>query len=354
MLINMLTQAIAVICVLGVITLIHEWGHYVSARSVGVAVQEFSIGLGPALWKKRGKETLFSLRCIPFGGYCLFDPETEKVDAKGRPASLLRRNALTKMYILAAGPVMNFVLAAALFALLFAVIGVGVGFEPVIGQVQPDSPAAAAGILPGDRVLAIAGEPLASWEDLSRIVTERQDEGALDFLLSRQGREIALTVTPRYDPDAGRILIGVTVDTAGEIRSKSNPLRGIWLGLLQTVNMIGVLLGALTQMATGQISAADNVSGPVALVRVIGETASSGLWNTLWLTAFLSVNLGIMNLLPIPALDGGKILVCLVELIRRKPLSLEVEGWINMVGFVLLISLMIFLTARDIFQVAGS
>jgi regulator of sigma E protease len=248
---------------------------------------------------------------------------------------------------------MNFVLAALIFVLLFSFIGETVDYQAVIGEVQPGSPAAAAGLEPGDQILSIDGETLASWQDLSRILGEKAGRGELEIVMQRGDREMITQITPRYDQEAGRVLIGVVVDANRTIVEKVNPFRAVYLGLRQTFMMIGAMVGAIVQMATGQISVSENLSGPVALVQIIGETAASGLVNTLFLTAFLSVNLGIMNLLPIPALDGGKVVVYLIELLRRKPMRLEVEGWINMVGFALLISLMLLLTFKDIFRVFG-
>ncbi|MCL1805892.1 MAG: RIP metalloprotease RseP [Clostridiales bacterium] len=346
----MFTQILAIVFVLGVIVLIHEWGHFISARSIGIAVQEFAVGLGPAIWKRQGKSTLYSVRCIPFGGYCLFNSELEGEDRKGRPLSIVNRKALSKAYICVAGPVMNFLLAAVLFTVVFSFIGVPVAYEAVIGEVQPDSPAAEGGMLPGDRVLSIGGEALESWSDLSRVLAAYRNEESVEFHIQRGAEGLILEVKPRLNEEEDRVLIGVIVDQRRAVVEKVSPWRGVRLGLSQTFIMMGALLEAIAHMATGRISVSENISGPVALAQVIMETASTGLSNTLFLTAFLSVNLGIMNLLPLPALDGGKIIMYAVELIRRKPLKLEVEGWINVVGFVLLISLMVILTFKDIFQ----
>ena len=210
----MLIQTLAVFIVLGVIVVIHEFGHFISARSIGIAVKEFAIGLGPALYQKRGKETLFSVRCIPFGGYCLFDPEQEGVDHRGRPLSLLERGALSKMYISLAGPIMNFALAALLFTLLFSWIGMTAGYAPLIGEVASASPAEAAGLLPGDLILAIEGEAIPYWHDLSRVLREKAGEGPLVFEILRNEARLALPVSPGYDQEGGRYVIGVVLDAS--------------------------------------------------------------------------------------------------------------------------------------------
>ena len=347
----MIIKIIGIVLVMGIIIVIHELGHFLSAVSIGVYPKEFAIGMGPAIYKKQGKSTLFSLRCLPFGGFCLFDTETQGYDSKGRALVFHERGAISKVYMLLAGPVMNFVLAAVLFTILFSVMGVPVGYEAVISHTLPESPASQAGMQPGDRIVSIDGTALDSWSDLSRILDAKADSGSRDFVIQRDGKTIGLSVEPLYNEDENRVMIGVTVDPNFAILRRSGPLAGIGLGLKQTSVMMRVLVDAVTQMITGRLSVGENLSGPVALVQVIGETVTSGLRNTLLLTAFLSVNLGIMNLLPIPALDGGRIILYLLELARGKPLKLEVEGWINMVGYMLLISLMVFLTYRDLIKV---
>jgi len=348
-----MTAFFAVVFVLGIIMLIHECGHYLSARSIGVAVQEFSIGIGPAVWKKQGTYTLFSLRCLPLGGYCLFDPETEGVDRQGRPLSLTSRKAIPKIYVSLAGSALNFVLGAVLFTLLFSAIGISAGYEPVIGVVNEGSTALEAGLIPGDRVIAIDEEVLETWSDISRIVGTKSEGEQLIFRVNREGQELRILVKARYNPETGRSLVGVSADTRYEIIEKTSILRGIELGFRQTFTLIGLLFDSLVQMITGKISVRDNLSGPVELIQVIGKTASGGFTDTLFLTAFLSVNMGMMNLLPIPALDGGKIILYLVEFVRRKPLSLEIESWINAAGIVLLMTMMLLLTVKDLMKAFG-
>ena len=348
----MLIQIVSVVFVLGVIVVIHEWGHYISARSLGIAVQEFAVGVGPALWKKQGKSTLYSVRCIPFGGFCLFDPHIEGDDSRGRPLSLSKRNALTKIYVHLAGPVMNFLLAAALFTVLFSFIGVSEHLA-VIGYVQEDSPAAAAGVLPGDRILFIDDQEVDVWQDLLRIMRSYRDEADMEFVVQRGTETLSLRVTPRYIPEEERSIIGVIVDQDYWIVHKISPFEAITLGLRQTLMMIGVLIGAISQLVTGRINVAEELSGPVGLAMVIAETASGGLTDTFFLIAFLSVNLGLMNLLPVPALDGGKTIMYTIELIRRKPLKHEIEGWLNAAGFAFVILLVVYLTFNDIVRIIG-
>jgi regulator of sigma E protease len=248
---------------------------------------------------------------------------------------------------------MNFILAAILFTVVFSVIGVSERFEPVIGEVQPDSPAAVSGVLPGDRILSIDGEELSAWHDLTRIVSSHREGGALSFRVLRGEQTITIEIEPRYLPEEGRAIIGVVVDQSFPIIERTSPIEAIGLGLTQTFAIVSLVISLFVQMLTGQIGVVENLTGPVGVAVVIVETASTGLTNTLLLTALLSVSLGIMNLMPIPALDGGKIIVYIIEMFRRKPLKVEVEGWLNAAGFALMILLALFLTYNDIARIVG-
>ena len=248
---------------------------------------------------------------------------------------------------------MNFILAILLFAMLFSLIGVAADYEPVIGQVSAGSPAEEAGLLPGDRIVSINGQLLEGWSDLTPILQKETGERPLELVIDRQGQEIKLMLAPRFDETENRMLIGVVVDQTQVIKARFGLWEGIKMGISQTVNLIGLLIQTILQMVTGKASVSENLSGPVALVQTISQTASSGFSNTVFLTAFLSVNLGIMNLLPVPGLDGGKILLYLVEAVRGRPLDLEKEGWLNLAGYALLIVLMIALTFKDLAKVFG-
>ena len=347
----MLVSIIAIVVVLSVIVIIHEYGHLMAAKSLGISVPEFSVGMGPRLGVYRGKDTEYSLRALPFGGYCRFDDDLEGVDRKGRPLSILGRGPWQKIYVSFAGPLMNFVLAILLFALLFSVIGVAADYQPVIGEISEGSPAEAAGLMPGDRIVSIDGQALSGWSDLSAILREETGQRALDIVIDRQGQELTLALIPRFDAAEGRALIGVVADQTKVINARFGLWEGVKMGITQTITLIGLLIQTIAQMVTGQLSVAENLSGPVVLVQTISQTASSGLSNTIFLTAFLSVNLGIMNLLPIPGLDGGKILLYLIEALRGKPMDLEKEGWLNLAGYALLLFLMIALTFKDLAKV---
>jgi len=347
---------IATILVLGIIVLIHELGHFLAARSIGVSVLEFSIGMGPRIYKHQGKNTVFSVRALPLGGYCLFDSDTTLQDEKGRSASILGRKPMEKIYVSVAGPVLNFVLAALILAVIFSVIGVPIGYEAVVGEVQQGSPAASAGLLPGDRIVSIEDKAVNDWQQMTEIMNEHftqsqsDEEEQLTFEVQRNGQIQVLKIAPRFDAEAGRYLIGITVDPDYEIIKRYNVFQGIWLGMERTITLSVMMLDSIGQLITGKANVEENLAGPVGLVQMISETASTGLLNTIFLMAFLSINLGILNLLPIPALDGGKIVIYLIEIVRGKPLDQEKEGWIHLLGYILIMTLIIVLTYKDILK----
>ena len=349
----MIIQALAVVFVLSMIIFIHELGHFLSARSIGIKVQEFSLGIGPALWTYKGKAAQYSVRLLPFGGYCLYDANAEGDDEKGRPLSFTQRKPLHRMYVVLAGPVMNFLLAALIFAVLFSFLGVTVGFEPVIGQLHEGSPADEAGLLPGDRIVSVDGEALEGWHDLSRLMAEKTAGEEVSLEILRGGEARALVLTPRFNEAEGRLMIGVTVDLGGRIVERFNPIISIQMGVRQTTMIIVMFVQSISQMASGEVDIAANLAGPVGLAQMIGETATTGFADLLFLTAFLSINLGIINILPVPILDGGKFIVYILEIIRRKPLNEKLEGYMNLFGLAMLLTLMLFLTVNDVFRVFG-
>jgi regulator of sigma E protease len=342
---------IITILVLGVIVLIHELGHFLAARSIGVSVLEFSIGMGPRLYKREGRNTVFSIRAIPLGGYCLFDSDDSKHDDQGRALSILGRSPLQKIYVSLAGPVMNFVLAVLILAFLFTLVGVPVGYQAVVGEVITDSPADEAGMLSGDLITRIAGTEIRDWQHMTEVMNQQPAGETLTFGVTRNQEMVDLQVKPNFDEKEKRLLIGISVDPNSVISQRYGPIQGISLGVSRTITLSGAMLSSIGQLFSGEANVTENLSGPVGLVQIISETASTGFMNTIFLMAFLSINLGILNLLPIPALDGGKIVIYVIEIIRGKAMNQEKEGWIHMVGYLLLMGLILVLTYKDIMKI---
>lgn len=338
------------IFVLGFIILIHELGHFLSARLIGVAVPEFSVGMGPRLFKYQGKQTVLSLRALPLGGYCLFESDTTLTDERGRSLSILGRGPWEKIFVSVSGPLMNFILAALILILLFTGVGMPTGYEAVVGAVNENGPAAQAGLLPGDRILQVGNEPVTDWLQMTEVMQGFSPGESLDLVVERGAERLSMSVTPEYDEGEGRMLIGISLDPQHVLTTRYPLGQGIILGFQRMLSLSLMMLLSIGQLFSGAAEVTENLAGPVGLVQMISETASTGWINTIFLMAFLSINLGILNLLPVPALDGGKIVLYFIELLRGKPMDQEKEGWIHMVGYVLLMGLILVLTYQDILK----
>lgn len=328
------------ILVISVIILVHELGHFLAAKHVGIEVEEFSIGFGPRLTGFHAIDTKFSVRAIPLGGFVrmLGEEDEEQQSAQGSYPS---KTPLQRMYVIAAGPVMNFLLAILLFMLIFGVVGLPVLSEARIGSVLPDLPAEQAGLQAGDRVLELDGQPVETWGELQEYIMDNPHK-SINFLIQRNGQQLEVPVTPRMTAEGAQIGISAPIQRLGIIDS-------IREGIRQTYEVTKVVLVSIYQIFTRQLSAKD-LTGPIGIVYYVGAAARAGLVNVLSLAALISVNLGLFNLLPIPALDGSKLVFLTVELVRRRPLDPQKENLVHLVGFALLVSLMIVVMYRDILR----
>ena len=354
----LLTTVVSFIVVLGVLVFFHEFGHFMVAKWAGVRVEEFAIGMGPKVVGTKHGETLYSIRAFPLGGFCKLtgemplddeaDEEEKEIyrEAKANNNCFWQKSVWKRIAVVVMGPIMNFLLAALLFALIFSLYGQPVDTQDgaVIGRVLPQQPAYEAGVEEGDKVLAVNGEDVESWQDLATEINKHPNE-EITLQIERENEVLNLAVTPKLDKKSQRGLIGITPIIE---REKVGFFRGIWLGIQQTVMYIYAIAAGLWQMVTGQMAA--QVSGPVAIAKMVGRASKTGLLRVLELAALISVNLGFMNLLPIPALDGGRLIFLGVEAVRGKAVDPETEGQAHMVGFILLILLILVITFKDIFM----
>ncbi|MBR5152057.1 MAG: RIP metalloprotease RseP [Clostridia bacterium] len=333
---------LAAILIFSVIIFVHEFGHFITARIFGVTVHEFAIGMGPVLWKKQGKNTLYSVRAIPMGGFCQLEGEDEDSQVEG---AFRTKKPLPRIIILAAGSVMNLFLG---FLMVFCLVTATTAFQSkdiagtVVAEVNPES--SASFLQPGDKIVAVGDYRTHIYRDLN-------------FALSQNGnQETTLTVrrdgttfTERFQPlektmedGSKRYLVGFQIApqkaTLGAIFHESF-FETVWMG-----KMVFLSLGMLFRGEAG----INDLAGPVGTVGAMTQVARTGWLELLFFAAFLAVNIGIMNLLPIPALDGGRILFVLIELIFRKPIPADKEGWVHFLGFALLILLMLYATYNDI------
>lgn len=343
--------------ILSVVVFVHEFGHYWVARRCGVRVEVFSIGFGPELfgWTDSvGTRWKFSL--IPLGGYVKMHGDEDVTSttasaAAGDPQAFPAKSVWQRMAIVVAGPAANFLFAILVLAFFFVFVGRPFT-PPVVGQVLPDTPAAAAGLEPGDRILAVDGEPVESFEELQQLVRDRPGE-PLRFVVERGGTRLELVVTPalrEIETRFGTQRIGmIGVARSGVEYRRSHPLTAPFEAAAETVRIAVATLVGVGEMIVGA-RGTEELGGPIRIAQMSGEIAQEGLLPAIWFTAILSINLGLINLFPIPMLDGGHLLLYTVEAVRGRPLterSLEIAF---RVGLAMVASLMLFATWNDLRQ----
>ena len=349
-------SALAVVLVLGGLIFFHELGHFIAFRVFKVGVITFSIGMGPKIWKiKRGK-TEYCLSLLPFGGYVAgvgeYDDEVESLGFT-REEAVTSRAPWQRLLIAAAGPFMNLFIAWLIYWGLTAGMGLAVS-QPQIGGVLPQSAAEAAGLQPGDMITAIDGVKIERWSQVPEIVGESGGK-TMQVEVEREGRVQTFAMTPTRRERTN--LFGETeiawligVQASGAVRYEEKGLfESALLGLQKTWDMIDITLTSVKKMITGSV-AAESVGGPIMIAQMLGEQAKVGIIPLLLLAALISVNLGLLNLFPIPVLDGGAIVFCLIEMIIRRPVPEKAQEWLMKIGAGLLIALMVFATFNDIMR----
>lgn len=342
----MILTIIGAILIFSLIIFVHELGHFLTAKLFGVNVLEFSMGMGPAIFKKQGKNTLYSIRAIPIGGFCQMEGEDEDCDTEG---SFSAKKPLPKIIILAAGAFMNVLLGFIIVTSLVTTSAFQSGALPstVVASVNPEA-SAAEFLQPGDKIIEVNGSRVNIKRDISFALSKEDSEHTITF--ERNGERFHKSFTPMtmtYEDGTTGKIIGFNI--APEDITISGILRE---GFFQTIWMVKLVFVSLGMLLGGQVGIGD-MSGPVGVVSAMNSVAQTGILNFLFFAAFLTVNIGVMNLLPLPALDGGRIVFSLFELIFRKPVPPEKEGIVHAIGFFLLIALMIFVTWNDIMRLFG-
>ena len=350
---NLLYSIGAAIIGLGLLIVFHEFGHFLFAKLSGVGVITFSVGFGPKLWKKKIGETEYALSAFPLGGYVKMvgeDPD-EQVSPAELEKSFAHKSLIKRIAIVAAGPVFNLMLAVFLLMLVFSFHGVPVMSTQVSG-VEKGSPAELAGLQKGDRIIAIDGSPVDGWEALSSRI--KGSSGKPLNLQVRRGEEtVNLTATPQQKE--GRTIFGERKDdwvigiSSQVTIEKGNPGVALSRAFYQTYEYARITLLAFYKMILGDVSPR-NIGGPILIAQMAGEQAQEGLGSFLAFLAVLSVNLGVLNLLPVPVLDGGHLLFFFVEAIIRKPVSVRYREMAQQVGICLLALLMVYAFYNDIMR----
>ncbi len=330
----------------GVLIMVHEIGHLVAAKRSGVRVDEFWIGMGPKLLSRQVGETLYCLRLLPIGGACVMEGE-DGDDGTVSERAFSKASRPRRFLILVAGVLMNFLLGFVI--LLFILPGAQDGkmVVPTLdGFYEGFQYEGEDGLMVGDTLLEIDGYRIHMRSDVEPAMAQGQDDGVYDILVRRDGREVLIEDLP----------LQANVEVDGQMRYGLHfateeitlPLRfstAFW----NSVSLARMIWDSLGMLVSGEVGV-DQLSGPVGVTAVMSQTAQASIQSFLYLVAFMSINLGVMNLLPIPGLDGGRLLFLIVEAIRRKPLEPRLEGYVNAAGLVLLLGLMVYVTGNDVLR----
>lgn len=343
------------ILIFGVVVLSHEFGHFLIAKMNGIHVVEFSVGMGPTLCSFTKKETKYALKLLPIGGACLFEGEdgleTENGSEKG---SFIKANVWSKIATVAAGPIFNFILA---FLVAVILVSMSATDLTVLSGVAEGSPAEAVGLTEGDRIISLDGEKTYVFRDVYLLTFLNKGE-PMEVEYERNGEKYKVELTPIYDEQDGKYIIGIYGGIYEQAKGFA-VFRDAWYEMRYSVRATYKSLGLLV---TGRFNRQD-VAGPVGIaVNVVGKTyeAAKGygveavFLSMMNIVLLLSINLGILNLLPIPALDGGRLVFLLVELVRGKPVPPDKEGIVHFVGLVFFMVLMVAVLFNDIVNIFGA
>ncbi|MCK4912682.1 MAG: RIP metalloprotease RseP [Candidatus Omnitrophica bacterium] len=335
--------------IFSILIVIHEFGHYIAAKRSGVKVERFALGFGPVLFRKKGKETEFVVCAFPLGGYVKMAGDTRQ-EHKGLNNEFLSKSVGVKSKIVFAGPLFNYILALVIFCII-ALIGFPYP-DSVVGSVLDDYPAKAAGVEEGDRILAVNGNEIEHWMDMAEEIYQAKD--TVNLRIEREGKIISLAIplqqkeiTDDFGKRKNVSMIGI--GASSEIKTvKYNFPQAIIKGFESLFKLTFLVVKGFLFMILGVIPFKEAVAGPVGIYYITSEVIKIGIVPTLHLLAALSISLAIINLFPIPVLDGGHLLFFFMEKVRGKPISEKVEDNLTRVGLSLLILLIVFVFYNDI------
>ncbi len=349
-----LLYVLLAIVVLGVLIAVHEFGHFAAARLCGIPVKEFSIGFGPKLWQRKGKkhDTLFTLRPIPLGGYCMFYGDTDDDpdgQTKDDPRNYSNAPVWKRMASVVSGPLMNLLLAFVVAVVMMACYGLTLA-SPLVSSVEEGKPAQVAGLMPGDVFQSVGGQDVSGGTvtDVSAAIGSLGAGQPIELRVLREGEVVTLTIEPEYSEADGRWMIGVMIQQGYERLPAGQVVPAAWDACVNASTAILQALGKLFTTGEGF----EETAGPVGVVQMMAEqTRQGGLEIFLYLVVIISINLGLVNLLPIPGLDGSRLVFMLIEAVRHKPVKQKTEAMIHLGGYMLLFGLMIVFTYRDILRI---
>ena len=338
------------VIVFGVVVISHEFGHYLIARVNGIHVVEFMIGMGPKLFSWGKKDTIYSIRLLPIGGACMFEGEDGLNEKEGdpldSPGAFPNANVWARIATVAAGPFFNFILALLVAMIMVPMIQV---HDTVVSQVVDGGAAQEAGILEGDRIIKVNGEKIYLFSELYTFAQLNKGK-PVNMVLERGGERIETVLTPKYDEETGAYYFGIVNSNLVKVRG----LKSVQYGWYEVRAGVKNTYKSILMLVTGKLTRKD-VAGPVGMAHMVGEIYEETkedwrdvLVNMLNLTMLISLSLGFMNILPLPALDGGRLVFLIVEVFRGKPIAPEKEGIVHFVGLVFFMVLMVVVMFNDI------
>lgn len=347
----MITLLILII-ILGILIFVHEFGHFIVAKKAGVFVEEFALGMGPQIfkWKRKNDPTTYSIRLLPIGGFCAMAGEVveEKEKKLKKNQYMCNKKPYQKFLILVAGVTMNFMLALLIFFLQGLIWGSSNQLS-YVGMVTENSAVAKAGITEGDRIISINGVKTNTWDKIQVAIALKNDSKSYEFVVKKSDGSVnKYEVTPNYIKDKKGNEVMVFGFGAGNTLNKGF-IASIKYSLIKFYSVISSMTLIIVKLFSGALGL-KSLSGPVGMYTVVGESAKLGIQSLLYLTAYLSVNLGFINIIPLPAFDGGRILFVIIEKIKGSPVKAEVENWFHTIGFILLMILMVVITYQDILR----
>ncbi len=347
---TILISIVSFLVIILVLILAHELGHFITAKASGVKVDEFGLGFPPRLFSVRRGETLYSLNAIPLGGFVkMAGEEDPKV-----PGSLAGKSMGIRLLVLSAGSLMNFLLPLLLFSIAFMIPHNLVMGQVMVEEVAPDSPAARVGIEPGDIILSVNEKPVSNNSDLHRYIQLNLGKEITLLVQHRDLTTESVQVVPRWKPPGGQGATGILISTSdATITSQHYPFwKAIPLGVSTCIETFVLFKNGIVSMIIGAAPVA--LAGPVGIAQITVEVAKAGISPLLEFAAFLSINLAIVNLFPLPALDGGRIAFVLLEGVRRgKRISPKVEGVVHLIGFAVLMAFILAVTYQDIMRIVN-
>lgn len=356
MVLSNILNLVTFLMILGILIIVHELGHFLFAKKVGVRIEQFSLGFGPVLWKKKRHHTEYSINSILLGGFVKLSGDNLE-EYKGQPYEYFSKSPSARAGIIFAGPFVNYLLGILIFWFAFII-----GFPTMttkVGGLKEGSGAQLAGILVGDRIIAIDGIKIKYWEELQKIIHPKSDKDIVNITVLREKKEFSFPVqvkTEELDDLVGSKqkagIIGISVSEEMFL-VKHGVVESFHLSMSKTWELTKMTYVGLWRMIIGKLSMRESVTGPLGMYYVTTKVTKVGFGAVLHLFAVLSISLGIFNLLPLPILDGGHILLLVVEKIRGKALSVKVDRVVSKVGLTFIVGLAVFVTCNDIIRFFG-